>query len=67
MKTLEINKIEKEILTVLDDQDDGFIVPNQTDFNKYDIRDFYEALDRLITKGVLRKRECAGAAYEYNN
>lgn len=59
-----VEAIKKEILEVLDDQDDGFITANQDDFANYITHDFYTALDELIKEGILKRRNCAGEAYE---
>lgn len=58
--------MEEYILKVLDEQPDGFIVPNQMEFYNNNIHEFFEAIQRLIDKGILRKRNCDGLAYEYN-
>ena len=58
--------MEEYILKVLDEQPDGFIVPNQTEFYNNNIHEFFEAIQKLIDKGILRKRNCDGLAYEYN-
>ena len=58
--------MEEYILKVLNEQPDGFIVPNQTEFYNNNIHEFFEAIQRLIDKGILRKRNCDGLAYEYN-
>lgn len=58
--------MEEYILKVLDEQPDGFIVPNQMEFYNNNIHEFFQAIQRLIDKGVLRKRNCDGLAYEYN-
>lgn len=58
--------MEELILKVLDEQRDGFICPNQTEFRDCDTHELFQAIYSLINKGVLRKRNCAGLAYEYN-
>lgn len=57
--------MEKYILKVLDEQPDGFIIPEQIEFCN-NIHEFFQAIQNLINKGVLRKRNCEGLAYEYN-
>ena len=57
--------IERDILRELDAQGD-FIVPNQTAFDKYAPSALMGAIYNLIEKGVLKKRDCEGTAYEYN-
>ena len=56
--------MKEKILRVLDEQIDGFICPNQTDFNDIDIHKLFRAIDSLIEDGILRRRNCAGLAYE---
>ena len=58
--------MEEKILKVLDEQPDGFICPNQADFENDDIDEFFKVIHSLIEKGVIRKRNCKGLAYEYN-
>ena len=57
---------EELILRVLDEQTDGFITPNQSEFYSCDTHELFQAIYRLIEKGVLRKRNCEGLAYEYD-
>lgn len=57
--------MEEYILKVLDEQRDGFITPNQTEFYN-NIDGFFQAVQSLIDKGILRKRNCDGLAYEYD-
>ena len=54
------------IIETLKKQSDGFIVPNQTEFNNCDIKEFFVAINELVASGVLRKRDCSGVAYEFN-
>jgi hypothetical protein len=54
------------ILKVLKEQKDGFITPNQTDFNHLNTKEFFTAIYELIQEGILRKRNCEGLAYEFN-
>lgn len=56
--------MKEKVLRVLENQTDGFIVPNQTDFYDVDIREFFCAISELIEAGILRKRNCDGLAYE---
>ena len=58
--------MEEKIMKVLDKQIDGFICPNQTEFKDDDTHDLFQAIYSLIEKGVLRKRNCDGLAFEYN-
>ena len=58
--------MEEYILKVLDEQKDGFITPNQDAFSGCDTHELFQAIYSLIGKGVLRKRNCDGLAYEYN-
>lgn len=58
--------MEEKILEVLDTQLDGFICPNQMEFMNDDTHDLFQAIYNLIEKGVLRKRNCYGLAFEYN-
>lgn len=58
--------MENLILKVLDEQIDGFITADQTAFRGCDIHEWFKAVNRLIDKGILRKRDCAGLAYEYD-
>lgn len=58
--------MEEKILKVLDEQIDGFITPNQSEFYDCDTHELFQAIYSLIDKGVLRKRDCEGLAYEYN-
>lgn len=54
------------ILKVLKEQKDGFITPNQADFNRLNTKEFFAAIGELIQEGILRKRNCEGLAYEFN-
>ncbi len=58
--------MKEKILKVLDGQLDGFICPNQVDFKDDEIHELFWAIDSLVEDGVLRRRNCAGLAYEYN-
>lgn len=58
--------MEEYILKVLDEQPDGFIIPNQDAFSGCDTHELFQAIYRLIDKGILRKRNCDGLAYEYD-
>ena len=58
--------LKEKILKVLNEQQDGFITPNQSDFNQDNMHDFFTAIHELIKDGILRKRDCEGFAYEYN-
>lgn len=58
-------QLEQHILTTLDNQLDGFIVPNQSEFCGIDTRKLFETIYSLIDKGILQKRNCVGLAYEY--
>ncbi len=58
--------MEEYILKVLDEQKDGFITPNQDAFAGCDTHELFQAIYSLIDKGVLRKRNCDGLAYEYD-
>lgn len=58
--------MEEMILRVLDCQIDGFICPNQADFNECDIHELFTTIYSLVDKGILRKRNCEGLAFEYN-
>ena len=59
--------MEKLILKVLDEQIDGFITADQSAFRGCDIHEWFKTVNTLIDKGILRKRDCAGLAYEYNH
>lgn len=54
------------IIETLKNQADGFIVPNQTEFNNCDTKEFFSAINALVASGILRKRDCSGVAYEFN-
>ena len=56
--------IERDILRELEEQGD-FITPNQSAFDKYSPAELFQAISNLINKGILRKRDCEGTAYEY--
>lgn len=56
--------IERNILRELEEQGD-FITPNQSAFDKYSPAELFQAISNLINKGILRKRDCEGTAYEY--
>lgn len=58
--------MEEMILQVLDCQIDGFICPNQADFAECDIHELFTTIYYLVDKGILRKRNCEGLAFEYN-
>ena len=58
--------MEEKILNVLNEQTDGFICPNQAEFNDCDTHEFFQAIHRLIDEGILRERNCSGLAYEFN-
>lgn len=58
--------MKEKILRVLDEQIDGFITPNQADFQDDDMHKFFQAVRELIDNGTLRRRCCSGTAYEYN-
>lgn len=60
----DIKNLKEKILSVLDSQTDGFVIPNQSEFYG-DTNNFFKAVDELIKDGVLRKRNCEGLAYEY--
>jgi hypothetical protein len=57
--------LEKKVLEVLNNQLDGFICPNQSEFYNEDTHELFNALYSLVNKGILRKRNCEGLAYEY--
>ena len=57
--------MEEKILQILDDQLDGFICPNQSEFSGYNTRELFQAIYALIEKGILQKRNCEGLAFEY--
>lgn len=57
--------LKKKILEILDDQSDGFIIPNQSEFDGWDVHEKYAAIYSLIEDGILKKRNCSGLAYEY--
>lgn len=59
----DIKSLKEKILSVLDSQVDGFVIPNQSEF--YGDANFFKAIDELVKDGVLRKRNCEGLAYEY--
>lgn len=58
--------MQEYILSVLDDEPDEFIVPNQWQFDnsRCDQKLFFEAIDCLIKYGYLKRRNCQGIAYE---
>lgn len=58
--------MEKMILQALDKQIDGFICPNQSEFYNCNINSVFKAIYSLAGKGILRRRNCEGLAYEYN-
>lgn len=58
--------MKEKILKVLNEQQDGFITPNQSDFNQDNVQEFFTAIHELIENGILRKRDCEGLAFEYN-
>lgn len=58
--------MESKILEVLNEQLDGFICPNQSEFYNEDTNELFNALYSLVNNGILRKRNCEGLAYEYN-
>lgn len=58
--------MKEKILKVLDEQIDGFICPNQSDFLSDDTNELFAAIHSLIEDGTLRRRNCEGLAYEYN-
>ena len=57
---------ENKVLEVLNKQLDGFICPNQTELYNLDTKKLFQAIHNLEEKGVLRKRDCEGLAYEYD-
>lgn len=58
--------MEEKILSILDEQIDGFICPNQADFINDDTHKLFSAISNLIIMGIIRRRNCEGLAYEYN-
>lgn len=61
----EKGKLMIFILDVLDQQDDGFIVPNQSAFNNIEPHELSDAIYSLIDMGILQRRDCEGLAFEY--
>lgn len=61
---LDSDPMKVKILKVLENQIDGFIIPNQTDFKSVETHELFWAIDSLIEDGILRKRNCEGLAYE---
>lgn len=59
------SELDAYVLKTLDEQDDGFIVPGQGEFRDIDVHTLFESIRRLMKKGILRRRECIGIAYEY--
>lgn len=58
--------IEEIIFRELNNQTDGFICPNQSAFSEIDTHELFDTIQSLIDRGVLRRRNCDGLAYEYN-
>ncbi len=58
--------MEEYILSVLDNELDNFIVPNQWQFDssRCDQKAFFAAIDCLIKEGTLKRRNCQGTAFE---
>ena len=57
--------MEEKILRVLDNQLDGFICPNQSEFSGCDTHELFQGIYSLIDRGVLQRRNCEGLAFEY--
>lgn len=58
-------ELDEYIIKVLKEQDDGFIIPGQSEFQDIEVHTLFEGIRRLMKKGILRRRECIGIAYEY--
>lgn len=58
--------MQEYILSVLDNELDNFIVPNQWQFDnsRCDQKAFFTAINSLINQGILKRRDCQGVAYE---
>ena len=63
VETIMESETKMHIIKTLNEQDDGFIVPNQTAFN--DCENIIKEIYLLISIGVLQERNCAGLAFEY--
>lgn len=59
------SELDAYVLKTLNEQDDGFIIPGQGEFQDIEVHTLFESIRRLIKKGILRRRECIGIAYEY--
>jgi len=57
--------IRKEILNMLDNEEQGFISPEWSEFNKFNLHDLHKELFNLVDEGILRKRNCLGLAFKY--
>jgi hypothetical protein len=58
--------MEEKIFKILNEQPDGFICPNQSGLYEEDPHALFAAINRLVEKGILRKRNCEGLTFEYN-
>lgn len=56
---------EQELLKILDNEKAGFIAPEWAGlFGEYDYKSVIRVCYNLVAKGVLRKRNCIGLAFE---
>ena len=66
MKTGCTNYYEKKILTLIDEDENGFTSPEFIGLwgDDYDFRKILTACYSLVEKGILKKRNCNGIAFE---
>jgi hypothetical protein len=58
---------EKELLKILDEQEEGFVAPEWCCFSKYDTISVIKKCRELVDEQILQKRDCSGLAYEYSS
>ena len=62
---LKMEITEQKLLEILENEKEGFIAPEWAGpFGEYDYKSVVRACYSLVEKGVLRKRNCTGLAFE---
>lgn len=61
-----MNKYEKKVLKLIDDDEQHFTSPEFSGLwgDDYDFKQILSACYSLVAKGILKKRNCDGLAFE---
>jgi hypothetical protein len=59
-----MHEIESKIMKKVNNN--GFMVPNDVELYQYDPRELFSTIYSMINRGILRRRDCEGLAFELN-